>query len=71
MHTLIGVVGEPQLWPMLAVAPSRTWHYASKYCRKGGNIHQTALGGYTIDGPYTKRRGVRALVARVLRFVGA
>lgn len=33
-------------------------------------IHRTALGGYTIDGPYTKRRGVRALVARVLRFVG-
>ncbi|VVE74727.1 hypothetical protein PCA31118_04828 [Pandoraea captiosa] len=33
-------------------------------------IHRSALGGYTIDGPYVRRRGIRHVIARVVAWLG-
>lgn len=33
-------------------------------------IHRTALGGYTIDGPYVRQRGIRRVVARIVAWLG-
>lgn len=33
-------------------------------------IHRSALGGYTIEGPYGRRRGIRHLMARIVAWLG-
>ncbi|SUA78276.1 Uncharacterised protein [Pandoraea pnomenusa] len=33
-------------------------------------IHRSALGGYTIEGPYNRDRGVRGLIARIFAWIG-
>ncbi|SNU89611.1 Uncharacterised protein [Pandoraea sputorum] len=32
-------------------------------------IHRSALGGYTIEGPYNRNRGVRSLVFRLIAWI--
>ncbi|VVE41808.1 hypothetical protein PCO31111_04215 [Pandoraea communis] len=33
-------------------------------------IHRTALGGYTIDGPYVRQRGIRRVMACIVAWFG-
>ncbi|VVD78057.1 hypothetical protein [Pandoraea fibrosis] len=33
-------------------------------------IHRSALGGYTIEGPYNRNRSVRSVIARVIAWIG-
>lgn len=40
--------------------------------KRPASIHRTALGGFTIDGPYyTRRRSLAVLVERFFHFLGA
>lgn len=33
-------------------------------------IHRSALGGYTIEGPYNRQRGFRRAIARIVAWFG-
>ncbi|VVE71529.1 hypothetical protein PAN31117_04085 [Pandoraea anapnoica] len=33
-------------------------------------IHRSALGGYTIEGPYVRQRGIRRAIARIVAWLG-
>lgn len=70
LHTSLSLVVEPKLWRMLARAPRQTWGYAYKYHRRV-RIHPSALGGFTLEGPYRRRSRVRAVLNRFFYWLGA
>lgn len=55
IHTVLCLLAEPAVWSKLLRAPRQTWRYAEKYSRAYARIHPSALGGYTIEGPFNRR----------------
>jgi hypothetical protein len=72
LHAAVLLAVNVKVWGMLARRPVTTYRYARKYTAWAATrIHPSALGGFTLEGPYRRRSRVRAVLNRFFYWLGA